>query len=325
MADRLEAPSGCAVTVVFATRNRAQALGMVLESFAGLIAPDGGWKLVVVDNGSTDETSGLLRSYAGRLPVTVLSEPKAGKNRALNAALPCLDGGLVVLTDDDVLPRPDWLCCLQRAAIEHPEASVFGGTIVPHWSQPKPAWLAERAVPFTVLYSQQQRASGPCSYDAIFGPNMAVRSSVFGAGFRFAEDVGPNETRSMYAMGSETEFLRRVEAAGHTSWFAADAVVGHVIRPEQTEERWILQRGYRYGSGEGFNYVAANPGLGGALAWLPPRARLWLRAAIFSAASKVVAPIPRSAWRLKIRYQARVVAGARDRLRETLRNRGAIA
>ena len=296
-----------AMTVVFATRNRASALAAVLDSFTNLAAPDGGWKLVVVDNGSTDDTAALLASYAGRLPLTVLSEPRAGKNRALNTALPHLEGALIVLTDDDVLPSPDWLARMQQAAREHPQASLFGGTVLPHWSRAKPFWLTEAAVPFSVLYAQQRRGAGPCSCDAIFGPNMAVRSSVFEAGYRFSETVGPDETRRMYAMGGETEFLRRLEADGYTGWFVPDACVEHIIRPEQLAEEWILQRAYRYGIGEGSHYAG-----------MPRRMRL--RALVYGIAAKLSVLAPPSPLRLKIRYKARALAGTMEasRIRKSL-------
>ena len=300
----VDAPA--ALTVVFATRNRAAALPPVLDCLAAIVPPAGGWKLVIVDNGSTDGTTELLHRYRGRLPLTVLSEPEPGKNRALNTALGCLEGSLVVLTDDDVLPQPDWLLCLQKAAQDHPDASLFGGTVLPHWALPRPSWLTEAAVPFSVLYAQQKRKAGRCACDAIFGPNMAVRRSVFQAGFRFAENVGPDESRRTYAMGGETEFLRRVEAAGYSGWFVPEAVVGHIVRPEQLTESWILKRGYRYGIGEGRHYVST----AGAA-----RARLRLRALVYSLLSVLLRFAPRSPLRLRIRYKARMIAGTMAALR----------
>lgn len=312
-----------AVTVLFATRNRATALAPVLDCFTALAAPKGGWKLVVVDNGSTDGTPGLLQSYATRLPLTALTEPRPGKNRALNTALPHLEGALVVLTDDDVLPQADWLVRLQQAAEDHPEASLFGGTVLPHWSRPRPSWLTEAAVPFSVLFAQQKREAGPCSSYAIFGPNMAVRASIFAAGHRFSEEVGPDETRRMYAMGGETEFLRRVEAAGNTGWFVPEAVVGHIIRPEQIEEDWILQRAYRYGVGEGRHYVARHAGPHGASGGVPPR--LLARALVYGLAARLIGLAPASPLRLRLRYKARTLAGTVDALRKERALAGAAA
>lgn|GEM_PF-451696 len=308
---RTEPAAVPATTVLFATRNRAEMLAEVLDCFARLEAPDGGWKLIVVDNGSSDATAELLAARAARLPLTALSEPRAGKNRALNAALPHLSGDLVVLTDDDVLPRPDWLRQLRRASLEHPETTLFGGTVLPHWSTTRPAWLTERSVPFSVLYAQQMRGDGPCSCDAIFGPNMAVRRAVFESGFRFAEHVGPDESRRLYAMGGETEFLRRLEAAGYGGRFVAEATVGHIIRPQQIEEGWILERAYRYGFGEGRHY-ATRDGQGRPVGF----AKLRLRALAYGLLAAVLGPLPASPGRLRIRYRSRSLAGTLAALRD---------
>ncbi len=286
-----------AVTVFFATRNRAHAIPRVLEAFTGLQSPEGGWKLVVIDNGSSDGTLEVLQGFAGRLPLTILSCPKPGKNRALNLALPELRGRLAVFTDDDVLPDADWLIRLQAAADAHPEADLFGGTVLPDWPRPKPDWLSEEVVEFSVLYAQQRRPSGPCGFADIFGPNMAIRADLFRAGTRFAEHVGPDGTNPLYAMGSETELLRRLEAAGHRGWFEATARVRHIIRPEQMEEGWILDRAFRYGVGEGRNYAGGGT------------PKDILRRVVYRVAAQGMRLMPPSPRRLRIRYRDRWLAG----------------
>src|SRR5215471_5623735 len=102
------------LTVLIATRNGAHTLPRCLAALGQLIAPVGGWKLIVVDNGSTDATREIVESFADRLPLTYLLEPRPGKNAALNAGLDHVEGDLVVFTDDDVLARPDWLVELRR-------------------------------------------------------------------------------------------------------------------------------------------------------------------------------------------------------------------
>jgi glucosyl-dolichyl phosphate glucuronosyltransferase len=287
-----------ALTVFFATRNRAHAIPRVLEAFTGLRSPEGGWKLVVIDNGSGDDTLAVLRGFTDRLPLTILSCPKPGKNRALNLALPELQGRLAVFTDDDVLPDADWLVRLLAAADAHPEADMFGGTVAPEWPRPKPDWLSEEVVEFSMLYSQQLRPSGPCGFADIFGPNMAIRAGLFHAGTRFAEHVGPDGTNPLYAMGSETELLRRLEAAGHRGWFEASARLRHIIRPEQMEEGWILERAFRYGAGEGRNYVGSST------------PKDILRRVVYRIAAQGMRLMPPSPQRLRIRYRDRWLAGA---------------
>jgi glucosyl-dolichyl phosphate glucuronosyltransferase len=235
------------MTVLFATRDRAESLGRVLLALLDVSCPKGGWKLVVADNGSRDETGAVLDAYANRLNLTVVREASAGKNRALNRAIPELEGDLIALTDDDVIPDRDWLVRLRQAADAEPRASIFGGSVIPLWPSERPAFICERAVNFSILYARNVQPEGWCKPAVIFGPNMAVRARVFQDGFTFAENVGPDNSRQTYVMGSETDFVERLAASGHRGWFVPEARVQHIIRPDQLTEAWILRRYYMYG------------------------------------------------------------------------------
>ena len=58
------------ISVILCTRNRASQLGHVLTSFLGLTHPDGAtWEMIVVDNGSTDETPSVIESFSHLLPL----------------------------------------------------------------------------------------------------------------------------------------------------------------------------------------------------------------------------------------------------------------
>jgi len=85
---------------------------------------------------------------------------------------------------------------------------------------------------------------------------MALRTSVFTAGHRFDASIGPRGRD--YAMGSETEFVRRLIGHGYRAWHVADAVVEHLIRAPQLKASWIWQRAIRFGRGQfRLNHTAA--------------------------------------------------------------------
>jgi glycosyltransferase involved in cell wall biosynthesis len=287
------------LTVVFATRDRADALPRVLDAFAALLPPPGGWRLVVVDNGSADGTARVLEANAARLPLVAEHEPVPGKNRALNRGLGRIEGGLAVLTDDDVLPDRDWLVRMARAAADHPGATMLAGAIRPEWPGPLPSWLDPARLDFGVLYSELSLPAGPCGPDHVWGPNMAVRADVFRAGVRFAEDVGPDASRSAYAMGSETELVRRLAAAGHAARFVPEAAVRHIVRPEQVTVEWVLERAYRYGLG----YAG------------DPAHLLALRRTVYGLAAPAAAILPPTPLSVAVRYKARWLAGIADAAR----------
>jgi glycosyltransferase involved in cell wall biosynthesis len=236
------------LTVLFTTYNRAKTLPEVLGAYCALEPPAGGWKVVIVDNGSTDHTKDIIAAYGHRLPLTYLYEPKQGKNVALNTGLSSLSGDLVVLTDDDVLPRSDWLRQLRLAANSQPSFSIFGGPISPKWERPPDSWILAWVPLGPTFALLNAREEGPISLRLVFGPNMAVRADIFQRGYRFDEAIGPRGTN--YAQGSEAEFLRRLARAGFQAWHCRDAAVEHIIRSFQMDKEWVLARAVRYGRGQ---------------------------------------------------------------------------
>jgi len=235
------------LTVLLATKNRAGILRATLEAFCRLQEPSSGWKLVVVDNGSSDQTPSVLASFANRLPLLSLSEPAAGKNSALNTGLGFAEGDLTVFTDDDVFPHTDWLVELQKAADVQKAYSVFGGAVLPKWESPPPLWVQwlEQGPVYTL--TDPLMREGPMPPYLVFGPNMAIRTGVFQSGVRFDPSIGPRN--STYPMGSETELTLRLTRQGHKAWYVESAVVEHFIRDYQMRKSWVLKRAVRYGRG----------------------------------------------------------------------------
>lgn len=235
------------LTVLLATRNGSRTLPSVLEAFTQVQAPSSGWKLVVIDNGSTDGTREIVTSFRMRLPLTYLFEDQPGRNAALNTGLAHLEGDLVVFTDDDVYPHPDWLIRLRDAADAQSEYSMFGGPIRPRWEATPPHWMkwVDQRIAFAI--TDPSLAEGPIHLGLLFAGNLAIRAAVFKPGTHFNTSVGPRGKN--YAMGGETELLMRLGRQGHKGWHVREAVVEHLIRESQMTKAWVLERAVRFGRG----------------------------------------------------------------------------
>ena len=241
------------LAVVLATHNGAGTLETVLEGYARVRDPGVPWRLIAVDNASSDRTPELLRATRCRLPLEIVEEAALGKNRALNTALARLDGSadFVVFTDDDAVPDADFLTAWCEARGARPEADLFAGTIVPRFQEPPPRWLMGFSGHFGELYAQNTAPQdGATAADRIFGPNMGFRGSIFDEGFRFDERIGPKSGVALYPMGAETEFCVRVaREARAAAWFATAACVHHLVRPWQMTPEFVHARAYRHGRG----------------------------------------------------------------------------
>ena len=236
--------------MLFATHNGEQVLPRMLDGYVRQGNPGFEWKLVVVDNGSTDATTEILDSYRGKLRLHLINEPTPGKNRALNRGLDWIEGDVIIVTDDDAIPEPGFLTMWREAFHGHSEFDVFGGSIVPLFELSPPDWMLETQFRFEELYSSRINVpEGPISPGDIFGPNMAVRRTVFARGLKFSELIGPNAADRNYAMGSETEFCARAYRQGFKTWFAPEPTVRHIVRPHQILPDYCAGRAYRFGRG----------------------------------------------------------------------------
>lgn len=234
------------LTVILATHNGAGTLPVMLDSLTRLEAPRGGWKLVAVDNGSTDATPEILEQFDDRLPLHILRHPELGKSRALNRGLAEIEGELAVFTDDDVVVRPDWLKRYRWLAKRAPGFFVFGGRIKPRWPAPVRAAILQ-GIPLAPAYAvhPDRVASGPVKPIMIWGGNMAVRREVFDRGHRFNETFGPAGQNGL--MGEDTELAVRLRARGFGCMFDDQIVVEHLIQARQLTLGWLMGRAFRHG------------------------------------------------------------------------------
>jgi len=97
------------IDILSTTHNGARTLPRMLEASSGLSAPGRPFRILAVNNGSSDDTGSILAERV----------------------LPHLEGDLIAIADDDIIPETDWLRSLERAADETPEACFFGGAITP--------------------------------------------------------------------------------------------------------------------------------------------------------------------------------------------------
>lgn len=92
---------------------------------------DRDFSIVVVDNGSTDETADIVRRTWGDPPVEVIDEPTPGPGSAVDTgmrhAISC-GAEILARTDADCLPEPDWIATL-RARFDVGAEVVCGASL----------------------------------------------------------------------------------------------------------------------------------------------------------------------------------------------------
>jgi ADP-heptose:LPS heptosyltransferase/glycosyltransferase involved in cell wall biosynthesis len=235
-------------SIVICTYNHSDALERTLLGIFGLSLPAGcEWELILVDNCCTDHTVEVCQRYEALIPLRYLREERQGRSHALNAGVAAARGGLVLLTDDDVDVAPGWAATMVAAAQAHDDADFFGGKVLSRWQGQPPGWFMENpdmihSKPLVDLGEASQRfASG--DGPLFIGANLAVRMSVFEAGFTFHDGMGPKPEGEEGGRADpvELEWQQRLLDAGHEGMYVPEAFVYHRDPRWQMTEQYVRQ------------------------------------------------------------------------------------
>ncbi len=212
-----------AVSVIVPVLDDAPRLAVCLDALADQEgSPD--VEVVVVDNGSTDDSVTVARAHPLR-PVVIV-EPRRGSYAARNAGIAVSTGDRLAFTDADCVPTARWV----MSGSAYP-AALFGGAVLAEASATPTAWERyDRA-----LYLRQDQLVAEQGFAAT--ANLWVDRAVLDA-------VGPFDP-ALRSSG-DLEWGRRAAAAGFETAYAPEVAVRH--RPRTTlAQTWQLHR--RLGAG----------------------------------------------------------------------------
>jgi GT2 family glycosyltransferase len=210
------------IAVVVATHDRAGLLPRLVDALArqDLTTP---FEVVVVDDGSTDDTPAVLAALAGRHDwLRVVRQPvNRGPAAARNQGWRTARAPFVAFTDDDCVPEPAWLRLLA--------AGLVSADVVQGRTEGDPAQLSRHG-PFG--HTMTVRAGG--SYETC---NIAYRRAALERTGGFDEDF-------VLPYGEDTDLGLRVVDQGGRMAFCPDALVHHDVEPSDFT-RYLRQRARR--------------------------------------------------------------------------------
>lgn len=219
---RSDAGSGSAtgeplVSVIIPVWNGPDDIRRCLSALERQTLPRERFEILVVDNGSTDDTAAAAREASG---VTVLEERRPGSYAARNRALGEARGEYVAFTDADCLPAPDWLESALRAAEANPRFGVLAGRI-DLFDESHPQGMAFGDYERLFSFPQSFAGRGNCAT-----ANWVSRRSVF-------ELLGGFD--AMLKSGGDRQMALRIRDAGYPLIYVPEMLVHHPVRASWAE------------------------------------------------------------------------------------------
>ena len=215
-------------SVVVCTFNRKR---MLLDCLDALLAQTyARFEVVVVDDGSEDDTGQAMKRFSGDARVRYIRQKHAGLASARNLGIRNSEGEMICFIDDDCIADRRWLQNIV-GAYSNGDIGGVGGRIINHepWTTPKT--LLERFLHKSGLY--QQRYVG----EFLVGANSSYRRAALEAVNGFDGSLLKDE---------DADIGMRIIATGMRFAYAPKAMVYHRTRGGF---RGLLAQVYGYGTG----------------------------------------------------------------------------
>lgn len=229
-------------SIIVCTYNRADSLRDTLRALrAQQAAATRSWEVIVVDNNSKDHTRAVVeeaqREWSQSQKLRYEFEAAQGLSHARNHGIAAAQGEVLLFTDDDVLPEPDWLETTLSGMEKH-HADACGGFIAPIWETPPPPWLTERFYGFLAIRTDRSDDyTLTATSQTPFGANMAVKKAVFDQVGAF--DTNRGRKGNVLASGEDGELFQRILAAGFKVVFLGQSRVHHKVESFRLTKRYF--------------------------------------------------------------------------------------
>lgn len=253
------------LSIVIPTFNRYSSLEKTLQSIVAQEIDDWLFEVIVVDNGSTDETLTVCRNAGASITNFVYcydAEPGllTGRHRGTKLS----KGNIISFIDDDVELNPQWMTSILQLFNEKPAVSIIGGPCLPKYHIYPPQWTSyfwrptpyggSMCLPLSLI--DVARESLELDPVFIFGLNYSIRKKVLLELGGFHPDCIPQHLQKFQGDG-ETGLSIKARTRNIKAWYAASAFLYHQVTAERLTTAYFEKWHYYNGICQSFSDLRA--------------------------------------------------------------------
>ncbi len=258
-------PNKDIISVIIPTRNRAALLDKALQSILDQTCEPDCFEVIVIDNGSTDNTKQIAEKYAAKIKnfnYQYNSQPglHVGRHTGLEAA----KGSILVYADDDIRAMPTWLDGITES-FSDANVALVGGNNYPDYESNPPQWVealwtktpwGKANSHFSILDFGNNITEISPLY--VWGCNFSIRKSVLLEFGGFHPDGMPEELLRFRGDG-ETAVSQAILANGYRTIFNPHASIYHFVPQSRMTFEYLFKRSYAQGISD--SYTAIRTGM----------------------------------------------------------------
>lgn len=226
------------LSVITCTRNRSLLLRKSLGALVRQQCAPWTFEIIVVDNGSTDDTKSVVASFADKgVGLRYLYEGQKGIGHVRSVGFQASEGRYIAYLDDDAVPVPGWCAIICRALEEFEKVpsnalGALGGPIEPIFESGRPPWLSsEFDWAYAILDLGPKRRNFPRGGFPV-PANMALLRSVHVT----------NTWDDSVRMCEDADLCKRIAGKGLKFFYIPEMKVHHFISERRLSREWLTNR-----------------------------------------------------------------------------------
>ncbi len=230
------------LSVIIPTNRRPDILAPCLRALAGQDIAHDRFEVLVMNDGAAHDLQPLAATMAAEgLNVRVFDLPQGGPGPARSRGAQEARGSLLVFTDDDCLPEPQWLSTMLAASEQHPDA-LLGGCVVNVLTHRPASEASQVLVSFLYIWYNRDPLDGRF----FTSNNIAARRDRFLA-------LGGFDRRFVLSAGEDRDLCARWRERGGRLVYVPAARIGHA---HDLTVRKFWRQHYKYGRGAAMYWAA---------------------------------------------------------------------
>jgi glycosyltransferase involved in cell wall biosynthesis len=249
------------VSIIIPTFNRAQQLKKTLQSLLDLNLSKLDYEVLVIDNGSTDETESVCLFFINRVEEFNLryiydAEPGllTGRHRGAAESL----GEILTFIDDDIIVSSTWLKTIIQVMDSNKGVDLLTGPCLPMYERYPPDWIN-----YFWKYDENKKYLFPLSLldfgaepqnihpNFVWGLNFTIRKSCFLELGGFNPDSMPPDLLQFVGDG-ETGLTAKAFEKNKIAYYHPDVLVYHVVPQSRLTIDYFKKRYFFQGVANSF-------------------------------------------------------------------------
>jgi len=250
------------LSVIIPTRNRADFLKLALLSIQSQTLPADSFEVIVIDNGSTDNTRQAVESFQQKLRnIRYFYDSTPGLHVGRHLGMKMAKSDILVYADDDIEAFPTWLQAIAES-FQNQDVVLVGGKNLPKFEEEPPEWIKKmwkpdknghRIISYLSVLDLGDEIKTIYPY-LVFGCNFSIKRATLLEAGGFHPDAMPQEMLR-YRGDGETHVSKFIESMKYKTIYNPKASVFHVVPPGRLSEAYFRKRAYLQGISDSYTQI----------------------------------------------------------------------